>query len=65
VLVDLVGAVISAFLIGGKSNVIAIYLHALHVETSLWIRLGCVLTAIYLGWRVSQGRRVKVPPWER
>jgi hypothetical protein len=65
VLVDLVGAVVSAFLIGGNSNVIAIYLHALHIETSLWIRLGCVLTAIYLAWRVSQGRRVKVPPWKR
>jgi hypothetical protein len=65
VLVDLVGAVVSAFLIGGNSNVIAIYLHALRVETSLWIRLGCVLTAIYLAWRVSQGRRIKVPPWKR
>jgi len=65
VLVDLVGSVLSAFLIGGNSNVIAIYLHALHVETSLWIRLGCVLTAVYLAWRVSQGRRIKVPPWQR
>jgi len=65
VLVDLVGSVISAFFIGGKSNVIAIYLHALHIETSLWIRLGCVLTAVYLAWRVSQGRRIKVPPWKR
>ena len=65
VLVDLVGSVVSAFFIGGKSNVIAIYLHALHVETSLWIRLGCVLTAVYLAWRVSQGRRIKVPPWKR
>ena len=43
----------------------AIYVHALHTETSLWIRLGCVLTAVYLAWRVSQGRRVKVPPWKR
>ena len=63
VLVDLVGSVVSAFFIGGKSNVIAIYLHALHIETSLWIRLGCVLTAVYLAWRVSQGPRFKVPPW--
>jgi len=65
VLVVLVGSVLSAFLIGGKSNVIAIYLHALHVETGLWIRLGCVLTAVYLAWRVAQGRRIKVPPWQR
>jgi hypothetical protein len=65
ILVVLVGSVLSAIFIGGTSNVVAIYLHALHVEASLWIRLGCVLTAIYLGWRVSQGKRVKVPPWKR
>ena len=64
-LVVLAGSVLSAIFIGGKSNVVAIYLHALHVEASLWIRLGCVLTAVYLGWRVSQGKRVKVPPWKR
>jgi hypothetical protein len=65
ILVDLLGGVISALFIGGNQNVIVIYFHALHVESSLWIRLGCVLTAIYLGWRVSRGRRVKVPPWKR
>ena len=65
VLVDLLGSVLSAVLIGGRANAIAIYMHALRVETSLWIRLGCVLTALYLGWRVSQGRRVKIPPWQR
>jgi hypothetical protein len=65
VLVVLVGSVLSAFLIGGKANVIVIYTHALHVETGLWIRLGCALTAVYLAWRVSQGRRIKVPPWKR
>ncbi len=65
VLVVLVGSVLSAFLIGGKANVIVIYTHALHVETGPWIRLGCALTAVYLAWRVSQGRRIKVPPWKR
>jgi hypothetical protein len=65
VLVVLVGSVLSAILIGGKSNVVVIYTHALHVQTGLWIRLGCVLTAVYLGWRVSQGKRIKVPPWKR
>jgi len=65
VLVVLVGSVLSAFLIGGKSNVVVIYTHALHVETGLWIRLGCALTAVYLAWRVSQGKRVKLPPWKR
>lgn len=65
VLVVLVGSVLSAILIGGKANVVVIYTHALHVQTGLWIRIGCVLTAVYLGWRVSQGKRVKVPPWKR
>jgi hypothetical protein len=65
VLVDLAGSMLSAVFMGGHANAIMIYTHALHVESGLWIRLGCVLTALYLGWRVSQGRRVKVPPWKR
>jgi hypothetical protein len=65
ILVVLLGSIVSALLMGGHNNVVAIYIHALHVATGLWIRIGCVLTAIYLGWRVSQGRRVKVPPWRR
>jgi hypothetical protein len=64
-LVDLLGSVVSAFLMGGSQNVVVIYTHALEVDSGLWIRVGCVLTAVYLGWRVSQGRRVKVPPWRR
>jgi hypothetical protein len=65
VLVDLLGSVLSAVLIGGNANVVVIYSHAVYVETDLWIRLGCVLTAVYLGWRVSKGPRVKLPPWKR
>ena len=65
VLVDLAGSVLSAVLMGGHANPVMIYTHALHVDSGLWIRLGCVLTALYLGWRVSQGRRVKIPPWQR
>lgn len=65
VLVDLAGSVVSALLMGGHANAIVVYTHALHVDSGLWIRLGCVLTALYLGWRVSRGRRVKIPPWRR
>lgn len=65
VLVDLLGSVVSALFIGGDQNAIRTYTHAVHVESSLWIRLGCALTAVYLGWRVSKGRREKVPPWRR
>ena len=65
VLVDLLGSVVSALFMGGSQNAVAIYSHALHVDSGLWIRLGCVLTAVYLGWRVAQGRREKIPPWRR
>jgi hypothetical protein len=65
ILVDLVGSILSAALMGGNQNAIVIYTHALHVDTGLWIRVGCVLTAVYLAWRVHKGRRVKVPPWKR
>lgn len=65
ILVVLLGSIVSALLMGGKNNVIAIYIHALHVDTGLWIRIGCVLTAVYLAWRVSKGRREKIPPWKR
>ena len=66
VLVVLIGSVVSALFMGGnKQNVIVIYTHALHVDTGLWVRLGCALTAVYLAWRVSKGRRVKIPPWKR
>jgi hypothetical protein len=65
VLVDLLGSVVSAVFMGGTGNFVVIYTHALFVGSGLWLRLGCVLTAVYLGWRVSKGRRVKIPPWKR
>lgn len=65
ILVVFLGSIVSALLMGGHNNVVAIYIHAMHVDTGLWIRIGCVLTAVYLGWRVSKGRRIKVPPWKR
>jgi hypothetical protein len=65
ILMVFLGSIVSALLMGGHNNVVAIYIHAMHVDTGLWIRIGCVLTAVYLGWRVSKGRRIKVPPWKR
>lgn len=65
VLVVLVGSIVSALLTGGNANVVMIYTHALHADTGLWVRIGCVLTALYLSWRVYQGPRVKIPPWKR
>jgi hypothetical protein len=63
--VVLVASGVTAAFIGGKENVILIYSHALHVGFGPLIRAGCVASAAYLAWRVSQGPRIKVPPWRR
>jgi hypothetical protein len=64
-LVTLAGSVLGALIIGGNGNVVLVYTHALRVDFNILIRVGSVLTAAYLAWRVSQGPRVKVPPWQR
>jgi hypothetical protein len=64
-LVALAGSVLGALIIGGSGNVVLVYTHALRVDFNILIRVGSVLTAAYLAWRVAQGPRVKVPPWQR
>ncbi len=64
-LVTLAASVLTALFVGGGSNVVLIYFHAIHVGFGLLIRVGSVLTAAYLAWRVSKGPRVQVPPWKR
>jgi hypothetical protein len=64
-LVTLALSVIAAPFVGGSGNVIVVYFHAIHVSFGLLIRVGSVVTAAYLAWRVSKGPRVKVPPWKR
>jgi hypothetical protein len=64
-LVTLAGSVLGALIIGGSGNVVVVYTHALGADFNILIRVGAVLTAAYLAWRVSQGPRVKVPPWQR
>ena len=64
-LVTLAGSVFGALIIGGSGNVVLVYTHALRVDFNILIRVGAVLTAAYLAWRVTQGPRVKVPPWQR
>ena len=64
-LVTLALSVIAAPFVGGSGNVIVVYFHALHVSFGLLVRVGSVITAAYLAWRVSRGPRVKVPPWKR
>jgi hypothetical protein len=64
-LVTLALSVIAAPIVGGSGTVIVVYFHAVHVSFGLLVRVGSVLTAAYLAWRVSKGPRVKVPPWKR
>ena len=64
-LVTLALSVIAAPFVGGSGNVIVVYFHALGVSFGLLVRVGSVITAAYLAWRVSKGPRVKVPPWKR
>jgi hypothetical protein len=64
-LVTLALSVIVAPFVGGSGNVIVVYFHAIGVSFRLLVRVGSVLTAAYLAWRVSKGPRVKVPPWRR
>jgi hypothetical protein len=45
--------------------VVVVYFHAIGVGFNILIRVGCVLTAAYLAWRVTQGPRPKVLPWQR
>ena len=64
-LVTLALSVIAAPFVGGSGNVIVVYFHAIGVSFGLLVRVGSVITAAYLAWRVSKGPRVKVPPWKR
>ena len=64
-LVTLLASTLVALFVGGSGNVIVTYFHAVHVSFGLMVRVGSVITAAYLAWRVSQGPRVKVPPWQR
>jgi hypothetical protein len=64
-LVTLALSVIAAPFVGGSGNIIVVYFHALYVSFGYLVRVGSVITAAYLAWRVSRGPRVKVPPWKR
>lgn len=64
-LVTLVGALPITALARGHSSAVAVYLHILRVDSKYLIRVGCLLTAVYLTWLVRRGPKVRVPPWRR
>ncbi|MBO0776780.1 MAG: hypothetical protein J2P34_10740, partial [Actinobacteria bacterium] len=49
----------------GHGNLAGIYAHVLRLDLGYLIRIGCVVTAAYLGWLVRRGPRARVPPWRR
>jgi hypothetical protein len=65
VAVMLLGGVLLAGLTA-KSGTLAGYAHAVRIDGWNLIRVGVLLSAAYLGWRVRQGRRPhRMPPWYR
>ncbi|HEY2577939.1 MAG TPA: hypothetical protein VGI74_16665 [Streptosporangiaceae bacterium] len=65
---------IAVMLLGGallagltaKSGTLAGFAHAVRIDGWNLIRVGVLLSAVYLGWRVRQGRRPRrVPSWYR
>jgi hypothetical protein len=64
-LVTLAVSVLAAVFVGGSGNIIVAAFHAVRVDFGLMVRVGSVITAAYLAWRISKGPRVKTPPWRR
>jgi hypothetical protein len=64
-LVTVLGSALIALIVRGPGNVAVIYIRAIGASGGYLIRLGCLLSATYLGWRVHRGPREKVPPWRR
>jgi hypothetical protein len=65
VLVTSLVAAMSAVVNRVPGNFVVIYFHAFGDGAGYLLRFGCVLTAVYLAWRVYRGPREKIPPWRR
>jgi len=50
--------------ITGQGNFFVAFGHAFH-HFGLLLRVGCLLSAGYLVWRLRRGPRRRVPPWQR
>jgi hypothetical protein len=49
-----------------QGNFFSVFFHAAGHDIGLLIRVGCVLCAGYLVWRLRRGPRSRsVPPWQR
>jgi hypothetical protein len=48
-----------------SGNFVVVYFQAFGAGAGYLIRIGCLLCAGYLAWRIYQGPRAKVPPWKR
>jgi hypothetical protein len=54
-----------AALFSRPGNIPVWYPHYLIAGAGVLLRLGCLASAGYLGWRVHRGPRLRPPPWKR
>jgi hypothetical protein len=63
--ITLAGTVVTAVITHHRGNTFVTYGHALRMDVGLLLRVGSVVCATYLAWRVRRGPREVVPPWKR
>lgn len=66
--IALLGAAVTAAISGGSENAVVVYVDVLKADIGILLRLGCLLSAAFLAWRLHRDPRQKEgkrPPWER
>jgi hypothetical protein len=60
------GLLAAGVLVGGRHGFFGEFIHAFDAYREYLLRAGAVLSAIYLGWRIRRGPRMRsLPPWQR
>jgi len=60
-----IGGAATALALGGVRHSAHAYLHEVLVNSVYMIKIGSLLGAAFLAWRLQRGRRDPVPPWHR
>ncbi len=66
--IALLGAVVTAAVKGGSENAVVVYVDVVKADIGILLRIGCLLSAAFLAWRLYRDPRQKErkrPPWER
>lgn len=60
------GLLAAGVLVGGRHGFFGEFIHAFDAYRDYLLRAGAVLSAVYLGWRIRRGPRMRsLPPWQR